>query len=92
MASALIVYLRKLLRFTNYLLLFYGLAIVIIACEFYFEWIAEEEETNSSSNLVVEETKEEECHFKITMGSKVTDKKDLISPMKRKTIIVKNKK
>ena len=58
MASALIVYLRKLLRFTNYLLLFYGLAIVIIACEFYFEWIAEEEETNSSSNLV-EETKEE---------------------------------
>ena len=60
MASALIVYLRKLLRFTNYLLLFYGLAIVIIACEFYFEWIAEEEETNSSSNLVVEETKKEE--------------------------------
>ena len=58
MASALIVYLRKLLRFTNYLLLFYGLAIVIISCEFYFEWIAEEEETNSSSNLV-EETKEE---------------------------------
>ena len=60
MASALIVYLRKLLRCTNYLLLFYGLAIVIIACEFYFEWIAEEEETNSSSNLVVEETKKEE--------------------------------
>ena len=54
MASAMIVYLRKLIRCTNYLLLFYGLAIVIIACEFYFEWIAEEEETNSSSNLVVE--------------------------------------
>ena len=60
MASALIVYLRKLLRCTNYLLLFYGLAIVIISCEFYFEWIAEEEETNSSSNLVVEEETTEE--------------------------------
>ena len=59
MASALIVYLRKLLRFTNYLLLFYGLAIVIISCEFYFEWISEEEET-SSSNLVEETTEEEE--------------------------------
>ena len=59
MASALIVYLRKLLRCTNYLLLFYGLAIVIISCEFYFEWISEEEET-SSSNLVEETTEEEE--------------------------------
>jgi len=59
MASALIVYLRKLLRFTNYLLLFYGLAIVIISCEFYFEWISEEEET-SSSNFVEETTEEEE--------------------------------
>ena len=41
MASALVVYLRKLLRFVNYLLLFYGLAIVVVSAELYFEWTRE---------------------------------------------------
>lgn len=57
MASALIVYLRKLLRFTNYLLLFYGLAIVVISCEFYFEWISENN-SDETASLVEEPTEE----------------------------------
>jgi hypothetical protein len=56
MASAVVVYLRKLLRFTNYLLLFYGLAIIIVAAEFYFEWNSGEHPTtddaSSSTSLV----------------------------------------
>ena len=40
--SALVVYLRKLLRFVNYLLLFYGLAIVVVSAELYFEWTQKE--------------------------------------------------
>ncbi len=39
--SALVVYLRKLLRVVNYLLLFYGLAIVVVSAELYFEWTKE---------------------------------------------------
>jgi len=57
MASALTVYLRKLLRFTNYLLLFYGLAIVVISCEFYFEWISENN-SDETASLVEEPTEE----------------------------------
>jgi len=57
MASSLTVYLRKLLRFTNYLLLFYGLAIVVISCEFYFEWISENN-SDETASLVEEPTEE----------------------------------
>ena len=58
--SALVVYLRKLLRVVNYLLLFYGLAIVVVSAELYFEWTKERDsdETFKNHSLVDPETGE----------------------------------
>ena len=58
--SALVVYLRKLLRVVNYLLLFYGLAIVVVSAELYFEWTKERDsdETFNHSHWVDPETGE----------------------------------
>ena len=62
--SALVVYLRKLLRVVNYLLLFYGLAIVVVSAELYFEWTKERDETFSKHHSLVDPDTGERLSYK----------------------------
>ena len=64
MASALVVYLRKLLRFVNYLLLFYGLAIVVVSAELYFEWTRERDEKFLDHHSLVDPDTGERLSYK----------------------------
>jgi hypothetical protein len=58
MASAVIVYLRKLLRFVNYVILFSGLAMIILAAEFYITWNRERDVEKEDHSRVDAETGE----------------------------------